>query len=238
MAAAKVQEFAWTNVSTGTPRTGNIGVTGVTVGNDLIVTIIQSISSIRTYTVTGSVDGAFSSVVSYNPGLGVHIYRLKNVSVASQTITVTANTGTTNFQFTVDEFSGLHQSASAITGTFLDGADSNTHYSAAVGSIDITDAGLVWSVGSLNSVSGVTSTTADTGNGFAKRSTALPSNQFFVQYKIATAAENDLRGQWTSGGTARSATSCMAWIQEAPNPYVPIVQLNAYRERGINGRLN
>lgn len=227
---ALVQESAYV-LATLTPRSAAVSLTGVTAGNTLIVLVHQTAAATRSYTAVSDIDGALTSRVAYNPGLAIAILELRVASAGNHTVTVTANTGSTNFEAKLIEVSALDITATPTTGTFADGADTTTHYSAAVGDIDTTGAGFLVSAGTLGSASGVSSTTADTGNGWAKFGTMSSDIRVFSQYLVAGAARADERGAWTHGATSRSATCAIAFFPAAAAPAADRVYPRITRRR-------
>lgn len=183
-----------------------VPVTGVSSGADLLVAVAQPSTAARTYTVSSNVGGALASVVPYNPRGFTGVFRLKAAASGAHTITITANTGSTNVWAWVFEATGLDQSAAALTptgGGYTDPAVTDNHLSAPSGEIVIPGDGVAISIGVVGASIGTTTA----GIGWTKAT--APSNvQAFCQYRTVTASTN--QGDWTTSATDRVAEATMA----------------------------
>lgn len=213
--AAHVQETTW-QVSAGTPASAQVTLTGVTAGSTLLVRIAQTGAALRTYTVNSDVGGGLAQLVSYNPSLGAHVYALRGAAAGTHILTATSNTGTAAFYMHAEEVTGLDTTAPVTTGFFLDDANANNHFAAASGDIDVSGAGYGIVTAVLNSASGVSSVTA--GTDWTATTNAAAVITAFGQYRIYSGAVADDRGAWTSGGSARTGTACIAFIPDAAAP--------------------
>src|SRR5690606_32712737 len=128
----------------------------------------------------------------------VSIQSFRNHAGGDIAITVTPS-GSSTFSAVAIEVSGLDNTATPITGEFSDAGNLNTHHCAAVGEIDTSGAAFIIAAGALNSPSGVTSV-----NPTGSYTEIDVGNQGFIGYWAAPSAVTDERGQWTSGGTART----------------------------------
>lgn len=186
-------------------------VTGVAAGNSLVVYVSQAQSNAnRTYTAVSDLDGALTQSVylAANSRVVCMFYK-HNVSAGTHSIVITPDLSA-NFDGLVEERSGLDTSASPITGTF-DSVTANTHYCAAVGSIDTTTGADICCA--CTTAGNVTATVA--GTGFTK--TANPGSvNIHWQYREAAAAVTDERGEWTSTGTARDGLGSVTAFPLAP----------------------
>lgn len=200
-------------VSSGTPASAVLSLTGVTAGNAIVVGIIQVPSATTSYSASDAVDGAFGNVVENDNGGSSRIAKilvLHGVTAGSHTITCAAGGGTTEFIAIAIEVSNLDSLASPITATYTDPSSTNTHYCAASGSIDTSGACFVLCLSSYTTA-GVSTTSA----GGTYTEIDLTAVRWFLQYKDAASALTDDRGEWASTGTARTGVSCMAAFPEA-----------------------
>jgi hypothetical protein len=198
----------------GTGLTLTPSITGVTGGNSLVVVVVQTTTTNRSYTATSDVDGAFTSVAEYDPGIGHTLAVLvkHNVTAGAHTVTVTGNGGSPSFDTVVIECSDLSDSATPITSTFA-GALGNTHYCAAVGSVDTTTAAFFVCAATLDG----TPTTTTPGSGYTEI-TSTQGNRF-IQYKREAAGVTDERGEWTHTVTARTERGLIvAFPEDAGTP--------------------
>lgn len=187
----------------------SLPLTGVAAGSALIVAVAQTGAGTRSYTAADDVAGSLTSLVSYFPTLarGVQIFVVYNVAAGSHTVTVTQSSTSVTAQATIIEWSGLGTGATAIVGTFDDGAAANTHYCAEVGSIDTTGPCAIICAWGLNSFSGISAYAAGTSGVAYTRATGTPGP--LVQYYDAASAVTDERGEWSHTGTNQRGFSAM-----------------------------
>lgn len=232
--ATRVQESTW-QVATGTPTSAQVTLTGVGAGNTILLRVAQTGAGTRTYAVSSDIDGILAPLVNYNPSLGTHVYALRGATAGTHVITVTANTGSVAFYIHAEEVSGLDTSAAVVTGSFLDGANADNHFSAAVGEIDVPGAGYGICTAVLNSASGISAVTA--GTNWTATTNAAAVVTAFGQYRIYSGAVADDRGAWTSAGTDRTGTACIAFIPDAAAPAADRVYPRITRRRLPGGLL-
>ena len=195
-------------------------LTGVTAGSALIVTISQSTSATRTYTVVDDVDGALTAAQLYNPNRGAHVYVIHDVTAGAHTVTVTAS-GASTFRIALIEWGGLDALATPATGTYDDGADATTHYADAVG-VTTTEGAAIVVVGALNSGTGVSG--LNPGNDYTEialsgSGTGAAGLTAFTQVLDSGLPITNERGTWTTTGTPRRAVSTIvAFPYEANDP--------------------
>ncbi len=179
----------------------SLSLTGVAAGNTVIVLIAQYSADNRTYSVSDDVVGAYTNDKFFQGSTArrVSFQSFRNHPGGNITISVTPS-ASSQFVAAAIEVSGLDDAATPITGEFSDAGNTNTHHCAAVGEIDTSGAALILIAGALNSQAGVTSVNP-TGS-YTEIDAGL--NQAFLAYWDAPSAVTDERGQWTSGGTART----------------------------------
>ncbi len=187
------------------PSASAATLTSVAAGNTLVVTIAQTTSATRTYTVSSNLDGSLTAAVSHNVGRGAHVFYLHNASAGNHTLTATVSSTVINFEISAQEWSGLDTGASPITGTFDTGSNATGHFSAAVGSIDTTTGAAII----VSAVLNATGSTTTAGTNYTKITPNGATAQAFFQHYDAASAVTDDRGEWSSS-TARQVVGCMA----------------------------
>ncbi|WP_291982011.1 hypothetical protein [Luteitalea sp.] len=207
MAAAFIQS----TVASGTGG-ATLTLNGVAAGRSLVVKIAQFSAAVRTYAASSNLDGALTSAVAHNPGRAGAILYLHGCSAGNHTVTVSANTGTNAFEAVAEEWDGLDPLGTPTVDTFNTASNNGTHYSAQSGNIDTTGGAAISAVGVLN-VSGST-LTAGASPAYTRITPAANAESVMFQYRVATSAVTDDRGEWTSS-TPRQVTGCIAAFPEA-----------------------
>lgn len=124
----------------------------MTAGNTFVVSVVRTAGT-GTFSVSGSVDGAFTATINNSP-TNLWVFTKRNVTGGSQTVTLngTDDGGTTFYYGSWLELSGADTMASITTDSTSDGSGTS-HMCAATG---LTGTGLFLCVGGFGSLATVT----------------------------------------------------------------------------------
>lgn len=210
MAAPALVGSASSGSTSGASITITLTGSGITNGNSVIVAVCLPGVATRTFAVTDSNSNVWgAAIISYNPGRGVYQFLLPvaaGLSGGAATVTITINTGTATFTAEVQEVTPIV--SASITDTIDEGVASGTHTSATTGVTSGTEV-LAVCVGQLNAAA----TSTVVGTNYVRIGSAQTNRM--VQALSSAAALSGHVGQWTSTGTNRTNTGCIAVYQNA-----------------------
>lgn len=192
--------------------TGNgplaIPLTGVTSGNTLALIMFQTLAATRTYTVSDSVDGAWTAgpLANISSRYAQIFYKIASSS-GSKTVTVSPNGGSTEIHVSVVE---IGASTASVSST-ITASGVTSHPCAAVGEIDTLANSYILS-GSVLNASG--STYTPNASCTLIREGDL-TNGFLAQYRRSSGALTDERSIWTSGTARDSGGVSMAFVDSS-----------------------
>jgi hypothetical protein len=171
-----------------------VTLNGVAAGNSILVAVTQAASGTRTY----SAPNFTSEIANNGNGRVAAILRRFNVPAGTNSITVSANTGTLAISLTAIEVEPLELVA---TGSSTDPTSQTTHDSSSVG-LDVSIDALLFGAGVLTASGG----TVSPASGYS--SVGIGTGQM-VQYRRADAGVVADKATWSSTN-ARQGTNVLA----------------------------
>lgn len=185
-------------------------LTGVTAGSTLVIGLLQAGSAIRNYRVNPLDGKGWHRPVFLNPSQAIAVFILEGVTAGNHSITVTPNSGS-SFVFLVFELGGVPRVALDTFSVLDESVNSNSHISAASGTVIDTAADVVIICGGVLSSSAST-TVPGTGYTSAHSDAA---NGYHFQYLTSASPLTDEQGAWAHTGTARQSLGFIISLKTA-----------------------